>query len=209
MQDKSHIVLIIPRGEAVRNFCYSDTIKILSENAKITVLSVVDDPRFTQHFEKYADRIIKLKNSKERCFVKVLRLLIHEAHFRWLWSEVAKNVWEIRNENATTFTKKIKARLIKLLVFPMANRVVLRWLTKLDQYLSWKFRLDDDFVQLFRELSPDLIFNGSHIHGAAGELPVKIAHKMGIKTAGFIFSWDNLTSRSRIFVPYDYYFVWH
>ena len=32
---------------------------------------------------------------------------------------------------------------------------------------------------------------------------------MGIKTAGFIFSWDNLTSRSRIFVPYDHYLVWH
>ncbi len=31
---------------------------------------------------------------------------------------------------------------------------------------------------------------------------------MGIPTAGFIFSWDNLTSRSRIFVPYDDYLVW-
>ena len=54
-----------------------------------------------------------------------------------------------------------------------------------------------------------MVFNGSHIHGQAAELPVKIAHRMGIPTVGFIFSWDNLTSRSRIFVPYDYYFVWH
>lgn len=209
LQDKSHIVLIIPRGEAVRNFLYSDTIKILSENARITVLTVVDDMRFIQHFEKYTDKIIKLENPQERYFVKILRLLIHEAHFKWLWSEVAKNVWEIRDENANTLVKKIKARLIKLLVLPLANRAVLRLLTKLDQYFSWKFRNDDYFVDLFRELKPDLIFNGSHIHGVAGELPVKIAHKMGIKTAGFIFSWDNLTSRSRIFVPYDYYFVWH
>ena len=34
-----------------------------------------------------------------------------------------------------------------------------------------------------------------------------------LKKAGLnpfdLFSWDNLTSRSRIFVPYDYYLVWH
>jgi hypothetical protein len=53
------------------------------------------------------------------------------------------------------------------------------------------------------------VFNGSHIHGKAGFLPVRVAHEMGIKTAGFVFSWDNLTSRSRIMEPYDYYFVWH
>ena len=38
---------------------------------------------------------------------------------------------------------------------------------------------------------------------------MRIAHRMGIPTAAFIFSWDNLTSRGRIFVPYDYYLMWN
>jgi hypothetical protein len=79
----------------------------------------------------------------------------------------------------------------------------------LEHYVTWRLRPSDHFIEMFEKLQPDLVFNGSHIHGQAGELPVKIAHKMGIPTSGFIFSWDNLTSRSRIFVPYDYYFVWH
>ena len=70
-------------------------------------------------------------------------------------------------------------------------------------------RPNDYFVELFKELKPDLVFNCSHIHGEAGELPLKIAKRMGIPTAGFVFSWDNLTSRSRIFVPYDHFLVWH
>lgn len=46
MSKKPHIVLIIPRGEAVRNFLYSDTLRILSENASVTLLSVIHDDAF-------------------------------------------------------------------------------------------------------------------------------------------------------------------
>ena len=35
------IVLVVPRGEAVRNFLYSDTLRLLSEQARVVVLSVV------------------------------------------------------------------------------------------------------------------------------------------------------------------------
>ena len=43
----------------------------------------------------------------------------------------------------------------------------------------------------------------------ARRLPNLVAKRMGIKTAAFVFSWDNLTSRSRIFVPYDFYLMWN
>ncbi len=52
------------------------------------------------------------------------------------------------------------------------------------------------------------MFNGSQIHGKAAELPLRVARRMGIRTAVFVFSWDNLTSQSRIVVPYDDYLVW-
>jgi hypothetical protein len=34
------------------------------------------------------------------------------------------------------------------------------------------------------------------------------ARALGIPTATFIFSWDNLTSKGRIAAPFDYFFVW-
>ena len=89
------------------------------------------------------------------------------------------------------------------------NNPCLHALTSLEQSLQWRLRTTRKYDELFARLKPDLVFNGSHIHGAAGELPLRVAQRMGIPTAGFIFSWDNLTSRSRIFVPYDYYLVWH
>jgi hypothetical protein len=206
---KPHIVLVIPRGEAVRNFLYSDTLPVLSEGARVTLLSVIHDRPFRERFGPYVEEIVPLAEQKEHRLVVNFRRLLHEAHFRWLWSEVAQNAWELRDYHADTPYKKARWLFFRTGARLLAQRRLLERLTEVERALSWRLRPDDRFVDLFRRLQPDLVFNGSHIHGRAAELPVKVAHRMGIPTAGFIFSWDNLTSRSRIFVPYDYYFVWH
>jgi hypothetical protein len=97
----------------------------------------------------------------------------------------------------------------KASLWPFANRPILEIMTEVERYASYAFRQTNIFDELFARIQPDLVFNGSHIHGPAGRLPIAVAHKMGIPTAGFIFSSDNLTTRSRIFEPYDHYLVWH
>ncbi|MCO5187162.1 MAG: hypothetical protein M9918_02990 [Anaerolineae bacterium] len=203
-----HIVLIIPRGEAVRNFLYSDTLPLLAQQARVTILSFVDDARFMTSFEQYAD-IVQLPTFAEKRVVTELRHLIHESHFRWLWSKVAQNVWELRTHKADTLLRKLRWAVTRASTRALAFRPILEQLTRLENELTWRFRPNDYFVDLFQRLQPDLVFNTSHIHGAAGSLPTRVAHRLGIPTVGFIFSWDNLTSRSRIFEPYDHYLVWH
>jgi hypothetical protein len=207
--DGPHIVLVVPRGEAVRNFLYSDTLQVLSEHARVTLLSVVDDERFLARFRSRTQRIIPLREAPESRWVSGFRYLIHTAHYRWLWSEVARNLWEWRDAIFCRGSAWWKWRLWKMLVYSLANRPVLECMTAAERWMTWTLRPNDDFIHLFKELKPDLVFNCSHIHGEAGELPMKVAKRMGIPTAGFIFSWDNLTSRSRIFVPYDHILVWH
>ncbi len=206
---RPHIVLVIPRGEAARNFLYSETLDALHREARLTVLSVVDDPSFAERFEDRTERFLPLQDLPQRPFVSRLRTLTENAHDRWLWSEVAKNNWELRDRRAAERGHMGRRRLTKVLARVLGNRPTLRALTALEQSLTYRLRPTDDFDQLFAEIRPDLVFNGSHIHGMAGELPLRVAHAQGIPTAGFVFSWDNLTSRSRIFVPYDDYLVWH
>jgi hypothetical protein len=208
-RSKPHIVLVVPRGEAVRNFLYSDTLRILSEGARVTLLSVVDDGEFTEHFAHHAEQILPLREYQPSRLASYVRSLTESAHDRWLWSAVAQNSWKIRDIRAAENGKRIQRGLVKALSRVLANRACLNPLTRLEQYLALRFKTADEFDKLFREIRPDLVFNCSHIHGMAGELPLRVAKGMGIPTAGFIFSWDNLTSRTRIFVPYDYYLVWH
>lgn len=206
---RPHIVLVIPRGEAARNFLYSETLEALHEQARVTVLSVVDDPAFAGRFEDRTERFLPLEEFRPRPSVARLRTLTENAHDRWLWSEVAKNNWDLRDRRAAERGQLGRRRLTRALARILGNRPTLRALTALERTLTYRLRPTDHFDRLFEEIRPDLVFNGSHIHGLAGELPLRVAHAMGIPTAGFIFSWDNLTSRSRIFVPYDDFLVWH
>lgn len=206
---RPHVVMVIPRGEAVRNFLYSDTLKCLREKARITVLTIVFDDELLKLVEPYVDEIIPLQEHLPHPLSAYLRMLVENAHDRWLWSKVAQNNWELRDLRAKRNGKQIQRWFVKAASRVLANYPCLRVLTSLEQHLSWKLRRTHEYDKLFARLQPDLVFNGSHIHGLAGELPLRVAQRLRIKTAGFIFSWDNLTSRSRIMVPYDYYLVWH
>ena len=210
-QKKPCIILVVPRGEAVRNFLYSDTLRLLSEQAKVVVLSVVTNEAILAKARPYVEEIIPIEEHPVYPPVAYLRTLIENAHDRWLWSKVAQNNWELRTRRA-----KQEGGLQQLQWWAVAgaarvlgNNPCLHALTALERSLQWRLRTTRKYDELFSRLKPDLVFNGSHIHGPAGELPLRVAKGMGIKTAGFIFSWDNLTSRSRVMVPYDYWLVWH
>ena len=203
------IVLVVPRGEAVRNFLYSDTLRLLSERGRVVVLSVVTEEKILAKARPFVEEIIPIEEPSVHPLPAYLRALIENAHDRWLWSKVAQNNWEHRDRRAKQEGKQLQRFFVKATSRLLGNNSSLHALTSLEQSLQWRLRTTRKYDELFARLKPDLVFNGSHIHGAAGELPLRVAQRMGIPTAGFIFSWDNLTSRSRIMVPYDYWFVWH
>jgi hypothetical protein len=206
---KPRIVFIIPRGEAVRNFLFSDTLAAVGQHARVTVLSVVDDERYVGRCRPYVDDILTLHEYPPHALAARFRVVVENAHDLWLWSEVAKNNWELRDRRAAEAGRIWPRQVVKCFSRLLANPTCLRALTFIERELQYRLRPTREFDRLFERLKPDLVFNGSHIHGLAGELPTRVAYRMGIPTAGFVFSWDNLTSRSRILAPYDYWFAWN
>lgn len=206
---RPHIVLIVARGEAVRNFLYSDTLTILSREARVTLLSAIYDEKFLQRFSPLVERIIPLPELKERWVVKFLREMIDMAHYRWIWTEKVKNKWELLDYEARTSKQKLRVRMFKAFARLFASRAGLNFLAFWEYQLSILLNPTSFFGQALNELKPDLVFNCSHIHAPRGEMPARVAHKMGIPTATFIFSWDNLSSRGRILPPYNHFLVWH
>jgi hypothetical protein len=205
------IVLVVPRGEAVRNFLYSDTLRLLSEQARVVVLSVVTNEAILAKARPFVEEIIPIQEHPVHPAAAYLRTQIENAHDRWLWSKVAQNNWELRTRRSRQQggVKRLQWLAVASASRVLGNNPCLHALTAIEQSLQWRLRTTRKYDALFSRLKPDLVFNGSHIHGAAGELPLRVAQRMGIPTAGFIFSWDNLTSRSRVMVPYDYWLVWH
>ena len=205
---KPHILLVLARGETIRNFMYTDTLAVLGENARLSLLSAITDETILARFRPQVERIIPLQEYPERSLAAEFRYLLHMAHVRWTWTEASKYHWAADYQRARTRRKKLKVAMLKALSIPLASRRALDALTPLERSLSYNLRTTHEFDRLLAELQPDLVFNGSHIHGPLADLPMRVAYHLGIPTAAFLFSWDNLTSRGRIFVPYHYYLTW-
>ena len=57
------IVLVVPRGEAVRNFLYSDTLSTLASKARVIVLSVVNDEALLSGVRNDIDELVPLHHN--------------------------------------------------------------------------------------------------------------------------------------------------
>jgi hypothetical protein len=63
------------------------------------------------------------------------------------------------------------------------------------------------YETLLKKYEPDLVFS-TVPHVAQEAPPVLVAERLGIKTACWINSWDNLSTKSAYFCAFDSYFVW-
>jgi hypothetical protein len=206
---RPRIVVILPRGEAIRNFVYSGMLSRLRQDVEVTLLSVIPGDDFRELLMKEAGTLEELKPVPTRWPVGFLLDLVEMAHGRWLWSEAAKERWRLRDFEAEVPVARAKRGIKKALCRPFANRRGLEFLTTLQSHASRWLRTTDEYVHLLRQIRPALVFNGSHVHSRLAAPVVEAARWLGLPTVAFIFSWDNLTSQGRILPPYDHYLVWN
>ncbi len=204
-----HIVAILPRGEAIRNFVYTGAMDELAREAKLTLLSVVPNKELQEELRLHCDELISLRQIPEHVAVENIREVLDMAHGRWLWSKAAQERWLVHDSLANGNGERWRRSVKKIACRAFASRIGLSMLSKLERASSRALSTTDEYVKLFKETKPSLVFNGSHVHGRIALQPVQAAQWLGIPTATFIFSWDNLTSQGRIIPQYDYYLVWN
>ena len=207
--ERPHIVAILPRGEAIRNFVHTGALDDISRVANLSLLSVIPNDEFAGMLNARFENVFELESIPERRIVNTVREMLDMAHGRWLWSEAAQERWRLRDREATTASLRFKRLVKKLTSLPFANRFGLDLLSSLERRSSRQFRSTDYYTRLFKEMKPSLVFNCSHVHAGVAVQAVQAAQWLGIPTAAFIFSWDNLTSQGRIVPSYDYYLVWN
>ncbi len=203
------IVAIFPRGEAIRNFAYGDVLETLQAQCGCAILSVKPNDEIWKHLADQCSALEPLTEFHERYPVRILREVLDLAHGRWLWSEAAQERWRLRDSEAITVSEKIKRWGKKAAVAPLSNRAGLSLLSRTERTTSRTLNPTRHYLDLFRDWRPTLVFNASHVHSRNAIQAVQSAQWLGIPTASFIFSWDNLTSQGRVLPAYDYYLVWN
>lgn len=204
-----HLLAIIPRGEVVRNFVYTGCFEQIAKDARLSLMSVGLGDDIDGLLRDTCDQIYDLEEIEERWIVRFQREILDVAHGRWLWSAAAQERWRLRDSEAKTVRQKAVRLAKKSIGIPFANRAGLRILSRTERMSSFLLRSTQQYLDLYKEIRPSLVFNGSHIHSRNAIQAVQAAQWLGIPTATFVFSWDNLTSQGRITLPYDYFLVWN
>ena len=203
------IVFIIPRGEVIRNFVHSGALEEIGRSCELSLLSVLTGSAADEVLYETCPRVYLLKEFPEKWVVRFQREILEMAHGRWLWSQAAQERWRLRDQEAVSVRQKAVRISKKIIARPFASDSGLNILTKLERFSSRVFKATNEYVEFYEKTKPALVFNGSHIHSRNATQAVAAAQWLGIPTATFIFSWDNLTSQGRIGLPYDYFLVWN
>ena len=206
---KKQLLIILPRGEVIRNFVYSGIVRKLNSEFKIILISIKPNEAIWELLQSNTDVLIELKSNQFSYAYRLFLEIYDLAHNRYVWSEAAKVRWRMRDVEAKTQKDKIFRVLKKLIARFLANGISLQILDRVDFRMASLEPSVCDWVSTLKKYKIDLVFNSSHSH-ARNALPVVYAAKnLNIKTCTFLFSWDNLTSQGRVVPVYNYYFAWN
>jgi hypothetical protein len=204
-----NVTLLIPDGPGVRNFILGSFLHQACRDARIDVLHAIPDGVLRTYDVSTMNGAVRwhaLRRDGDNRLQEFTRNTLAYAHMYWADTGLMR----------VHLRRFIPASTWKRWAFTHAARVVGRaaasrgGIALLDQ---WHHRVAEraptvaHYRRLFQELRPSVLFSSNQ---RAPEIvaPVLAARSLGIPTASFIFSWDNLTSKGRIAAPIDHFLVW-
>lgn len=201
------VALLLPDGFGTRNFVLSGFLKKLSDFSEVIVFHAARDHLPEIYSQGIDGRVVwrPLYRFQETGTSFFLRRTLHYAHMHWARTQSMQSV--LRRQPVGSWKSQLAQRTAKVagaaFAFP-------RGILLLDRIHTSNFRRTAAYAQyreIFQQYRPYLLFCSNQWSPQTG--PAVVAAKdLGIRTAVFIFSWDNLTSKGRVIVPFDKYFVW-
>jgi hypothetical protein len=199
--------LIVPDGKGVRNFVLGRPLRQISEAGHCLVLHVIPDDLLQRYQLNLNGRVswMPLGTYRERMVPFMLRHSLGYAQMCWADTQAMRFNREKRVKGSwkTRAAHEAARRVGRVAASPGGLRLLDRWHC---QVLSRASEVEY-YRQLFRRTKPAVLLC-SHQRPPSVLPPVLAARSLGIPTATFIFSWDNLTSKGRIAAPFDHYLVW-
>lgn len=196
------LLLLVPDGVGVRNFLLEPCGSVLRKTAEVRVLTGFPAELLPESWRGCAAAMPVYREGVAGSF---LRYSLAYAHL-WRWDTPAmrfvrrkpvRGSWKVRALHAAARTAGRA----------MAFGGGIRALEGALQGLARRRGEVRAYRRMFEEWTPDAILC-THQRPSIVLPAVMAAREMGIPTATFIFSWDNLTSKGRIAAPFEHFLVW-
>lgn len=196
------VVLVVPDGVGIRNFLYTRFLDLLSSEAEVVAWHVLPEHVLATQ-EGRAVRFEPLPYVREGLAARVLRQAKIYAQLHWRHEEDAAEVLlRFRRPSGGTLSRAVghAAHLLGRLV-PTPDGAA--WLDRSHAKLAGDLAAFEAFL---REERPDVVFC-THQRASRAVPALLAARRLGIPTATFIYSWDNLP-KGRMAVHADHVLVW-
>ena len=147
--DQKKIILLLSRGETVRNFIYSGVVESIQQHLEVIIYSVVKEDFIPKNIRENISQYHNLKHYNEKRIVLVLRKIIHWAHFREQWTYTAKNHWAMHDFRAKSYSDKFKRTILKVVAWFLSLKSILYFLTLFENYVTWLLRPKNPYEKDF------------------------------------------------------------
>lgn len=201
------LAVLVPDGVGVRNFVLGKFLRTVPASTGATVIHSVPEPVLPKVAGGLGQNIAWKGLLPYRPNPLILTIQYSLGYAQMYWADT-RAMRLIRN---APIKGALKGRLLHKLakgsgrVFASPKRM--QALDRVHCGLVRRLPEVAQYERMFKELKTSVLFC-SHQRPAIVLPAVLAAKKLGIPTATFIFSWDNLSSKGRIISPFDHYLVW-
>ncbi|GAA4451878.1 hypothetical protein GCM10023156_20330 [Novipirellula rosea] len=196
-----------PDGVGIRNFVLGSFLDRAADLGEVYAFHDIPE----QHLDEYK------KTENDRVHWKQCIPYRDEPLVRFLRRSLSHAHLYLNDTMAMRYARKMPVRGNKRSRIQTYASRAYGWMSasphRIGKLLQWhdreaaKLASVDEYVKLFEEIRPTVLFC-SH-QRCLEVIPAALAARsMGIPTATFIFSWDNITSKGRIAAPFDHFLVW-
>jgi hypothetical protein len=199
--------IVITDGVGFRNFVLSDFVyEAQKQFSEVIIYSCIPRECFEEF--NFACKIVELPEFNEKFPTWFFRKTKEIAHLQ----KFADNNFGIydnlqANKSIVKSIRGFATRFLFNLTKYFHSEKDILFYNKLQQCTYRNYSVTKEFYDLLKIDSVDILFFTHQRPPFIAPL-IHQAEKLGIKTAAFIFSWDNLASKGRMSGNFNYYFVW-
>jgi hypothetical protein len=203
------LLLVVPDGVGVRNYVHGRFLCVLQRSGvPFNVCTGV--PAFTIRLaldgKLEGGCCIEMPLFLESRWSQNIRRTLDVAHLEHFGTTGMRHVLGCRRPKSLLQNKGLRAVTYHL-GRVLGTRRGIQTLAEMYERSLRNHPLTEQYRGLLREAGTTLLFV-THQRPPWVFPLVAAARGMGIPTAAFIFSWDNLSSKGRIAAPFDHYLVW-
>ena len=205
--NKPNAIVLVPDGVGVRNFVIGRFLDEMSRVFRPHVFHIIP-PQMLDRYARAADPsvvwrpLIPYRQSRAGL---VLQQALESAHMFWADTHAMRRA--LRRPVKGPWRSRLLVGGSRLIGRAAAASGAIDVLDRLHCRAALGLPEVERYRAIFSELRPEVLFC-SHQRPTSVLPAVLAARSLGIPTASFIFSWDNLSSKGRIAAPFDHYLVW-